>query len=452
MSNIISIDVAEVEGKMVAALPDTRFTNAGGKMEITVPKAPKDQTSQKWIEWGSNDKLPTEIREKIEKVPMAGTAIYKLISMMYGNGLAYYRNSDLQDGNLSPQRAYIPAVERFLKKNKIKNKWLTAQFADYRYYMNTFSELILNKRRDQIVGLYHKTAEFCRLSRQNEKTLNNDFLIYSADFAQGLAPTNDRRTEIPLFRWHDEEKFFKKLKGYKFAYHSRFETPGALFYARPFWLGLFRKNGWLDASASVPEIVNSMMRNQIVLKYQILIPETYFEVRHKDWSTYADEQKNKIINNLIDSINDSLSGTDNAYKSICSLFRQDISGNPLGKIEIIPIDDKMKKDNWVPSSEKADAQIVQGLGIHPSQIGLATEGGKMGAGSGSDQREGFNTAITLNTIDQEIVLEPLNYVAEFNKKNNPDWDITFFIDHTHHTTTNKQESGLVPSDNTITPQ
>ena len=105
----------------------------------------------------------------------------------------------------------------------------------------------------------------------------------------------------------------------------------------------------------------------------------------------------------------------------------------------------------MPSSDKADAQIVQGLGLHPSQVGLSPQGGKMGAGSGSDQRESFNTGITLNTMDQLIVLEPLNWLARFNAQSDPDWDVTFFIDHTHHTTTNDQESGLKESDTTIQP-
>ncbi len=142
-------------------------------------------------------------------------------------------------------------------------------------------------------------------------------------------------------------------------------------------------------------------------------------------------------------------GTANAYASISSVFREETAGQPLGKVEIISLDDKVKKDAWVPSSQTADAQIVQGLGEHPSQIGLANEGGKMGVGSGSDQRESFNNSITLNTIDQEIVLEPLNLVARFNAQVNPEWDVTFFIDHTMHTTTNNQESGMQPSSNTL---
>ena len=127
-----------------------------------------------------------------------------------------------------------------------------------------------------------------------------------------------------------------------------------------------------------------------------------------------------------------------------------MTGEALGKIEIIALDDKIKRDAWVPTSETADAQIVQGLGLHPSQVGLAPQGGKMGAGSGSDQRETYNLGISLNNIEQQIILEPLNWIAKYNAQSNPDWDITFFIDHTYHTTSNIRESGLDPSATTIT--
>lgn len=201
----------------------------------------------------------------------------------------------------------------------------------------------------------------------------------------------------------------------------------------------------MDVSASVPEVVQSMMKNQVRLKYQILIPESYFKIRHQDWENgYTDEKRRQIIEAFTKKLNEQLSGTTNAYQSITTVFKQDEFGKEaFGKIEIIAIDDKIKKDSWVPSSAAADAQIVQGLGLHPSQIGLASEGGKMGAGSGSDQRESFNTAITTNTIDQDIILEPLNFVADFNR-----WDVTFMVDHTYHTTTNNQESGLQHSNTT----
>jgi hypothetical protein len=188
------------------------------------------------------------------------------------------------------------------------------------------------------------------------------------------------------------------------------------------------------------------MRNQATLKYQILIPESYFKIRHTQWDNYPDKQRATLIDAKVAELNDALSGTDNAYVSIATVFRTEMNGNALGKIEIIAIDDKMKNDNWVPSSEAADAQIVQGLGLHPSQVGLAPEGGKMGAGSGSDKMQTFNIGVSLNTIEQNIVLELLNWIARWNAATDPSWDIRFFINHDRLTTTNQQESGVQPSE------
>lgn len=442
-------------GNYRAVLPEARIdVGLPEKKEYQQAQFDEQETAgYRWAPWGRNDSLPTDIRKKIEMVPMAGQAISRLTGMMYGNGLAYIRNSDLRDGNTKIKRAYSRPVENFLLRNRIKTRWLIPQFVDYRYNMQTFNQMTLNGAGDQIVGLYHHSGEFCRLGLQNEKTLDIEELWMSPKFSTGMTPSDEECVKMPLHLWYDEERFFQRMgRKRHFAYHSLLRTPGVTYYARQFWLGLFRKNGWIDVSVSVPKIVNAMMTNQIRLKYQILIPESYFTIRYRDeWEDYTDAQRNAKIDAFINKINASLKDTNNAYASICTVYEQDIhTGNEKGKIEIKEIDDTIKKDSWVPSSNAADAQIVQGLGLHPSQVGLAPDKGLGGAGSGSDQRESFNTGISLNTIEQEIVLEPLNYVAQYNcQKEGDDWDITFFIDHTHHTTTNNQESGLQPSDTTI---
>ena len=225
------------------------------------------------------------------------------------------------------------------------------------------------------------------------------------------------------------------------AYHTYYPSPAFRYYARPLWIGLFRKGGWLEVAKNVPEIVSSMQRNQVSLKYQIFIPEDYFRLRHAGWETMDFEKRNKLIQIKIDDlkkwVQESKGGSMSQVYKNADMFSP---GNKQGidKIEIVAVDDKTKTGTWVPDSNAADSQIVQSLGLHPSQLGLAPQSGKMGAGSGSDQRESYNTQITINTLDQHIVLEPLQLVAE---KNN--WPVTFLIDHTRHTTINDQETGLV---------
>lgn len=452
----LQLEILQVGEQLHATLPPVKaYTEqppgvGEGKPRITQAPVPvESDTGYRWAPWGDRDDIPQRVRKAINRVPMAGVAIKKLIEMMYGNGIAYYRNSDLEQGNRI-QRAYSWKVHNWLQQNSIGTKFLPAQLADYRYYMSTFCELVLSADKQTITNIFHKPAEHCRLSKQNPSNMMTEFLLYSPDFSV-LTPRDENIKRLLLWHYYyDEERFFNKdLKGYKFAWHSYFPTPGMIYYPRPFWLGLFRDDGWLDVAASVPEVVNAMMRNQITIKYLVNVPETYFEVRHKDWRTYTDEQRNAHFTAVKDELNSELAGSTGGTMSIMNFFKQSANGEPIGKIEIIAIDDKIKRDSWVPSSNAADAQIVQSLGLHPSQIGLAPEGGKMGAGSGSDQRESLNAGITLNTLDQQIVLEPLNFIARFNAKTDPDWDITFYIDHTYHTTSNLMESGRVAGEGSL---
>lgn len=419
------------------------------KLDKTMPPVPTwTEHGYRWAWWGDDDRLPTTMREKIGDVPIAGAVLDKKIRMMQGNGIVYYKTADLANG-ANVERAYVPEVEDWMGENRIETEWFPAQCADFCLPYNTFSELILSNDRSKVTGLYHIAAEHGRLAKANARN-QVDFLLYSMHFPFGTAQQDSARVAIPLYKWYDRAAFFNSLRNNKFAWHTRFPTPGLIYYARAWWLGLFKEDGWLDVSGDVPKIVRAMQKNQVKLRYIISIPESYFIIRHPNWMTYTDKLRQEIIDKKIDELNDYLSGTANVAKSISYVFKEnEINGVAMGKIEITPVDDKLKEGTWVPDSFAADQQIVQGLGMDPSQIGLSPQSGKMGAGSGSDKRESYNLMITLNTPEQRLVLEPLNFISKMNK-----WGLTFAVDHTAHTTTNDQESGMAPSPQTtkVNPQ
>ena len=460
MARNIVIDIYEDNktGKLKPLLPEMRAGSSNSNLPQpaktnTLAEIPQEEHSgYEWAPWGLGDYLPTAIRCKFEEVGIAGRVQYDLAKMLYGNGLVYYRRKDLQEGNAEP--AYIPQIEDWIEENMIETEWLFPQLLDYRYNWNSFSEMILSKDASLITSIYHKEAEFCRLGKQNPRNFKIEKIYYSPYFKQMTSPPIQKRKQIPLIPWFGRRKFIDKLgTSRKFAWHTRIKTPGTVYYARPYWLGLIRENGWLDVAAKVPEIINSMQSNQIILKYQINIPESYFKVRYLDWDGYSDDERNDIIDKLITTIETELTDTKNAFKTITTIFKQnEITQKDEGKLEIIAIDDKVKANSWVPSSNAADAQIIQSLGGHPSMIGLAPEGGSMGAGSGSDKRELFNIEIDTNTVEQIKILEPLNYIAMYNRTESADWDIVFRIDHNRHTTKDKKESGVIEANTQTSPE
>jgi len=197
------------------------------KDNITLGKLPRElHQGYNWAPWGTRDMLPTKIRRTFANVGIAGRVQNDLAKTMFGNGLVYYKRSDFKRGKeeqLEP--AEVSVVENFLEDNLIESEWLFPQFLDYRYNFNSFSEMILNRRNDAIVGLYHKEAEFCRLGVQNEANLKIEHLYYSPDFSMGFAPSRDRRVKIELLTWFDAFSHLRKQKNVKFAYHTRIKTP-----------------------------------------------------------------------------------------------------------------------------------------------------------------------------------------------------------------------------------
>lgn len=445
--NSIILQALQVEDR-IHVVHDRAYT---GKQKVQSPVA-LDKTTppvptwtdfgHNWAWWGDNDKLPTTMREKVELVPIAGTTLEKKISMMMGEDLVWVKTEDYRRFGIEAEQVYNAEIEDWMEANRIETEWWPAQCADYCLSFNTFSEMAMSNDRSRITSLYHIAAEHGRLSKANARN-QVDWLIVSMHYPFGTAQNDENRVAIPLYKWYDREAFFANLWRPKFAWHTRFPTPGLIYYARPWWLGLFKEDGWMDVSSDVPKVVRAMQKNQVSLKYTIAIPESYFTLRYPDWTTYESSRRQDIIDDKITEVNTYLAGVDNVYKSVAYVFREnEVSGAAMGKIEITAVDDKAKSGTWVPDSYAADAQIVQGFGMHPTNIGLAPQSGSMGAGSGSDKLQTYNQGILLNTKDQRLILEPLNYVSRFNG-----WGLTCIVKHTHLTTQDSNRSGVANPNN-----
>lgn len=457
--NKIYFDIIEADGKVLGIHPNgiigTKIPQAAISQEEMGNPRPAISTYPNEADmghghapWGPGDNFPNLVRWKNAKVAIAEQAILKLAKKLYGAGIYYVRRSDFAKTR-NPDPAYIPDVENFIDDNELNLNWYFPQCLEWQTLWNTFSELKLSLSKKYIVGIYHKEADFCRLSIQDKKTGVIRNLIYDTRFAfwshQDLPgdPSNPQSNlpesvVIPLMPWWRKEEWLGKLGSYTFAWHTRIRSGNTIYYPMPPWQGLYKRNGWLDSAADVPRIVNAMQKNQITLKYQFAVEETYFKILYPEWDNYTAPQRKKAVDELNSKMNEHLVGADSAYTSLLTVFKYDHTLNQLlGKVEIIAVDDKTKSDQWVPGSEAANFEIVHGLGGHPTDFGLARENGSMGAGSGSAEMQNYNISISTNTIEQEYLLAPLNFVARYNK-----WDVKFMIHNPKLTTQNADKTGI----------
>lgn len=391
-----------------------------------------DKNVEGWSSWGDDNNWPTMVRKKLEKSSIALPVIYKLVSILYGNGLKYYKVRH-EGGKEIKEPFYSPEIEEFFRRNRI-NMFLISQIVDYKFFMNTFCEIRFNNLKTKVTGINHLQAEYSRLSIQNKKTNKIEYIGYSATWSN---IDKDNIAKINLYDPLNPDEFWSKAP-HKVGFHTFFPSPGRSYYAFPFWGGLYRKGGWLDVANDIPEILNNLNKNQIKLKYHIKVPYTYWSSRYPKWDTLTHEKQDELIEDKMKEIDDFLSNTKNAGKSFISHYSVDMNGKEVAGWNIEAVDDKLDNTAYIPSSEKADEQITQALGYSPSLLGLQPAGGKMGAGSGSDKRESFNAAISLTKVEEDILLEPLYVVRD---KNNWGEDIRFTFSHQERQTLDKNPTG-----------
>lgn len=391
-----------------------------------------ENSSAEWADWGSNNDLPTQWREKIEKNTTAAPLIFKAVCLIFGGGVAYWREN--RGDKITKDFSPIPEIDEFFENNEI-DIWAIEQLMDFKYFGNIFSELIFNGVGSRVENIYHKEAEFSRISVQN-KDLISEKMGYSGKWGE-IKPKEIRlldKSNLSNIR----QQAIKGKK--KLAVHCKFPAPGRTYYGVPPHFGLYRENGWLDYSNAIPVVMNQMINNTISLKYHIQIPYEYWESIYPEWKTYKDAKRQSLINEKLEEMDQWLKSAESAYSTFISHFATDpITRKPISGWKIEPIEDRIKKDEWIPGTQEADQQIARALNIDPSMAGIQAQGGKLGAGSGSDKRTGFSNSLLLSKAEQKIIFQPLQLISKINK-----WpkDVKFGFAHSSPTTLDQNKSGI----------
>ena len=421
-------------GEQMAVTLNT--SDAGAEASSLMLSDDTDNVTGDYHNWGEDNNWPTNVRLLNEKSTTSYPMIAKQIGLLFGEGVSYY-TEEIVDGKKVKNYGSIEAVDTFFENNDI-DRFMLERMMDYKFFGNIFCEFLMSKHKQEINNVNHLEAEFTRLSVQNTKSKVIEKIGLLADWTESGTPI-----EIELLnpKKSDKETVFKQFKKKKkFALHSTFPSPGRTYYAVPPHIAIYRKDGWLEYSNGIPLLLNKMIKNQVTLKYHIQIPYSYWQTVHKEWDNLTQEKRDEHINGVMLEMDTWLKDKSNDFKSFKSHFATDpVTGKPLAGWKIEAIDDKLKKDDYIPVAQEADAQIVRAIGIDPSLAGLQPQGGKMGAGSGSDKRVSYNNSVFITKVDAKIIFEPLYFVKRYNN-----WpkSLKFEFGHQAHTTTDESKSGI----------
>ncbi|OIN59812.1 hypothetical protein [Arsenicibacter rosenii] len=373
--------------------------------------------------WGDGNDFPQQLAVLYNNDPIIPKTLDKVASMMIGRGVL----AVLADVDESGEEADVPMpkdhpvaaeIRTFLQKLDFR-RYLRESAGDIAWFFNAWPELILSKDRQKIVQIHELNAEECRWCRMDEN--GNLPHVYLSSAWPNVTISEERYTKkltaLDPYRW-DRVDWVRESDFYKFVYPISYPTPGRRYYSLAHHYALIQ-SGWYHVHLDVPAYKKYLLKNQISVKYHIKVDQAYWPIRFggaEVWNKLKAEEKRAKIQGWLKTLTDTLTSAENAGKAIMTeiAFEPAAQNKVRDYVQITTIDDKTKDGKFLDDNLEAAANVFYALGVDPAIVGFAG-GDKMGAKSGgSDKREAYLIALQMLAPFREMLLEPLEFIAEYN--------------------------------------
>lgn len=401
----------------VAYLPEAQaLVNLNNALQLpaTKPDIPLPlQIGAQIISWWGDDNLfPQNAITDAYKTTIIPRALEWKAKALYSGGLVYGKvNVDDTTGEETMIPMRVPAIDQFFKLSAIK-KYLREAVSDFYWFGNVFSEMILSMDRSQILELCAQEATYSRWEQRNVDSGMIENCYLNANW--GFRGTWANSIKVPVIdTYYDAVNKLKGRKEFKYIYGSSFPTPNRSYYQCEAWDTL-RQSGWINLMISIPKFKAALMKNQITIKYHLEIHRDYWKTKWKDWESLPQTKKIELMQGELKNFNSMMQGENQAGMSLLTAFyTEPASGKEVSMWKITAIDDKMKSGIYIEDSQEASSHAFMALGVDPTLIGVSPGKG-MGAGSGSDKRVAFNIYMNNCKPDQDIIVEPLEFIRDYN--------------------------------------
>lgn len=390
-------------------------TPTGGKVDGDAPTSPvvKGQTGEV-ANWGDGNDFPQAVLAEIAKSSIMPAVLDWKTRAINGKGIVYGKVVDYdKDGNEVFQREKNDEIRDFFRRSNI-SRYAFEGIQNLVNFANGWPELILSRDRSLITSLSVPDTAFSRYSVPQPGKAVPDYLHISANWPDAK-PGDGFTTSVPVLDPYFDvvESLRADTRGFKYVYPLSLPSPGQALYQLIPWNSI-RKSGWLDVAQAIPEFKKQLFKNQLSLKYIIEAHEGYWKWKYPDWDTKPSEARRQIIGDELADFERTMAGTDGAGKSIMAISITDPkTGEQIQAFKVTAIDDKIKSGIYIEDSQEASSHIYTALQVDPTLSGISPGKG-MGAGSGSDKRVAFNAFIATHYYLQQLIIEPLNLVRDYN--------------------------------------
>ncbi|MEL7600560.1 MAG: hypothetical protein AAGU18_10755 [Proteiniphilum sp.] len=399
--------------------------------------------------WGKSNNTPQKLLENAYKNNVVASNLDFNARISYGDGILPVKKVINSQNKIE----YIPLLPEeseetkeifeFLENSNIQ-LLMQEVIHDVTLLGNSFVELIMNKRLTKVVLISHKEAAFSRISIMDENTKKSEYHGYSSKWGDANSP--DDVVVTPLLDFDNPLYDFKKRNGMialptggkksdkstRYMLHLAMPSPGRFYYQKLYWWSIFPSH-WFDFSCAIPEFKMNLMKNMMVLKYHVTINDQFFPNLFKKERITDETKMMERKQKFYQSLEDFLSGKENAGKNIVSEFTYDVTkGVERQDIIITPIKSFIQGGEYIEDSEEASNAICYAMGVHPSLQGASP--GKSKNINGTEARELFIIKQSMMKPLRDMILEPLRLVSRIN---NWSRDIEFMIPNIMLTTLDK---------------
>jgi len=366
--------------------------------------------------WGDGNEYPQTIIEACKINSIIPSAIAWKANQIASGGL---RPGYMKVDEATGEETFIPyykneEIKSFMRMN---NMFLYSieTLRDMYWWNMSAVDFGLDASRKKIVSVVVQDMSEVRFGRQNPKTGLKDKVYLNANW-----PINSAEyiTPMPLIDpYYDVLGQVKNGSAFRYIYPLFLSVPKEKYEQNAPWHSVIESK-WLDVAAKIPKLKAALMDNQMMLKYVIHVPISWWKWKFAEWDKLSQKERDEKQNTVLKTFNDLLTGVERAGKTLMLTFRDDQAKQEFSKWEIKALESRMESNVWIEDSEEATRHILFALGLDGTLIGTAPGKG-MGAGSGSDKRSAFNIFIQTNKVYQETVCAPLNFISQYNEWKGP---------------------------------
>jgi hypothetical protein len=369
--------------------------------------------------WGDGNDFPQRVTELYRKDPIIPTTLGKVASMLTGKGVkAVLEDLDEQgkeiDLPLPKGNKVTREINAFLNNNLFR-LYLREMAGDAAWFFNGWPEMIISKDRSKITHLHPLNAEEVRWGKMTPAG-DLPHIYLNANWPNGTveSPLTKKINALDPYRW-DRVDWLRESRMYNCVYPISYPTPGQRFYSLAHHYSIV-ESGWLDVHLAVPAFKKFLLKNQMSLKSHIKVNTDYWKERFGlEYVNGNDAKKQALRKEWVDGVTKMLTNVENAGAVLVTDIQQSLDGKVTKDyVTITPVTDAMKDGKYIEDNLEAAANIFYTLGIDPTLVGFAG-GEKMGARSGgSDKREAYLIALEMLSPFRDMLIEPLEFVAEYN--------------------------------------